>query len=319
MRKRTPGIRKTGPLRKRPFVEWLQGRPKSHSNRRSKARLGEHKRTVPGFKAAVLNPAQTTLHVKGNAILNILFLTLLGWAAIWFFASDRFYIDHVTVTGNRRVSTEAILQASGLQGYSIFWVNARKVAHNIAESFPPVKRVRVQYGLPNIARLVIEEQDVQVMWQIAENPYWVEDDGHLYPVQGEAMPNILVIDIRPNLPDRIDPEAVLAARQLSTLLPELKVIEYAPITGLRFTHPRGWVVYLGTGKDMARKVSILQAIEAQFDPEGEVQPTLVDLRFPDTPYYRLSEHVERTNDVAAADRPADRFDRRLDLFDHHSS
>jgi hypothetical protein len=73
------------------------------------------------------------------------------------------------------------------------------------------------------------------------------------------------------------------------LLPEVRVIEYAPGTGLRFRHPRGWMVYLGTGGDMPKKVGVLRAIEVEFAAEGVVQPTLVDLRFPDSPYYRLPD------------------------------
>jgi cell division septal protein FtsQ len=263
--------------------------------------------------------AKRRLAANGRVILNILFLALVGWMAIWFFASDQFYIDQVTVTGNKRVPTEAILQASGLQGYSIFWVNARRVATQISGSFSPIKRVHIRYGLPNVVSLAIEEQDVQVMWQIAGNRYWVKEDGSLQTVQGDTAASIVVIDIRPNLPSQVDPEAVVAVQQLVALLPELKVIEYAPVTGLRFTHPRGWMVYMGTGPDMPRKVNILRAIEAQFAADQAPQPTLVDLRFPDSPYYRLSQGAGRTDHVATADWLADRPGHRLDLFDHHSS
>lgn len=296
MRKRVPRAKKGRSSQKMWLEEWFHANKPGRTafawrhkpqRRRSKARLGKHKKVTPGFKATVLVPAQTTLRINGNTIFNVFFLAMLGWATTWFFISDQFYIDRVIVNGNKRVSTEAILEASGLQGYNIFWVNAHQVAATITESLPPVKRVRIKYGLPNVVNLTIEEQGEQIMWQIGENRYWVEDSGQLHLVQGKATPSILVRDIRPNLPDRVDPEAVTAARQLATLLPELKVVEYAPLTGLRFTHPRGWVVYLGTGSDIARKVNILRAIEAQFDREAKAQPTLIDLRFPDSPYYRL--------------------------------
>jgi hypothetical protein len=46
------------------------------------------------------------------------------------------------------------------------------------------------------------------------------------------------------------------------------------------------VVYLGTGDDIAHKVDVLHAIERQLSVNEAAQPTLVDLRFPDTPYFR---------------------------------
>jgi cell division septal protein FtsQ len=227
------------------------------------------------------------VRVRGNLILNVLVLGLLGWGLIWFFVSDEFYVDQIVVTGNQRVSTETILAASGLRGYSIFWVSPRKVVAAITESLPPIERVRVRYSLPNAVTLTIEEQGGQVMWQVAGKRYWVDDEGYLHPAHGQDDPNLLVQDIRPGLPTQVDVAALGAALQIARLLPELTVMEYAPVTGLRFTHPRGWVVYLGVDDDMTTRANLLRAVEKQFAEKDTPQPSLVDLRFPDSPYYRF--------------------------------
>jgi hypothetical protein len=86
----------------------------------------------------------------------------------------------------------------------------------------------------------------------------------------------------------VETDALVAALQIAELLPDLQVMEYAPVTGLRFTHARGWVVYLGTGSNMARRVTLLKAVQGQFSEQNARQPTLIDLRFPDSPYYRFS-------------------------------
>ncbi len=274
---------------KRPHLgwgEWL-GNLRRPKNRRSKARLGRHRRAAPNVKAAVLAPARSLARINGRAVFNVLFLALIGWGLIWFFTDDCFYVQTVQISGNQRVSTEAILSACGIKGYSIFWINARQVAGNISAALPPVKNVRVRYGLPNTVHLVVEEQGGQVMWQLGGKRYWVDDDGQLHLAPEDSTPGILVQDIRPGRPDRVDPEAVLAAQQLLALLPEVKTLEYAPLTGLRLRHPKGWIVYLGAGDDMARKISLLKAIEREFAGEETPQPALVDLRFPDSPYYRL--------------------------------
>jgi cell division septal protein FtsQ len=256
--------------------------------RRSRVRLSQYETTTPAvdFRKAVIEPARSSLRLNGNLVFNVLFLALVGWGLTWLFVSDRFYVGHVEIAGNHRISREAILGASGIEGYSVFWVNRRQVVDNILTTLPPVRHVELRVGLPNVVRLVVEEQGDQVMWQVAKR-YWIDDQGYLHLAQGANEPKLVVKDIRPGLPEQVDAQVVIAAHQLVQLLPEQQVLEYAPLTGLRFTHSLGWVVYLGSGDDMARKVSLLRALEAQFSEEGVVQPSLVDLRFPDSPYYRF--------------------------------
>ena len=97
------------------------------------------------------------MRISLRAVLNILVLGLCGWGLIWFFVSNRFYINQIVVEGNQRVSAEAIVAASGIQGYSIFWVNAQQVTEGIIQSLPPVKHVRVRYGLPNVVTLTVKD------------------------------------------------------------------------------------------------------------------------------------------------------------------
>jgi hypothetical protein len=53
---------------------------------------------------------------------------------------------------------------------------------------------------------------------------------------------------------------------------------------------------------MARKVNVLRALEVEFAGEDTIRPALIDLRFPDSPYYRLPAD---TNHPADANHPAD--------------
>jgi cell division septal protein FtsQ len=226
------------------------------------------------------------MRINGNQALNILFLGGLLWLLVWFFVSNRFYVNQITIEGNQRVSGEAIAAASGVYGYSVFWVKPHQVAQSIIEALPPIRDVRVRYGLPNVVHLTVEEQGKQVMWLIGNQRYWVDDGGNLHPAQGGDDPSLTVRDTRPRGVEQVDVEAVAAARQLTQLLPELDVVEYAPSTGLRFTHARGWTVYLGKGADMGPRVQALRTIERRFADENVEQPSVVDVRFPESPYYR---------------------------------
>jgi cell division septal protein FtsQ len=245
--------------------------------------------------------AREGVRLNGNTVFNVLVLALLGWALVWFFTSEQFYVGQVTISGNKRVSTEVLREVSGLRGYSVFWLNPQRVAKHIEETLPPIRAVQVRYGftdgnhLSAVASLSVQEQGEQIMWQVAGQRYWVDEEGELHPVLGlvpgataeSFEPRLMINDIRATPPERVEVEAIVAARQLAQLLPEIRAIEYAPTTGLRLRHSRGWLVLLGTGSDMARKVSVLRAMEIEFAGEGVIQPILVDLRYPESPYYRL--------------------------------
>jgi len=231
---------------------------------------------------------------------------------MWFFTSDRFYVRRVEAVGNSQVSAQVLKQVSGLEGYSVFWINPKRVSEQILGSLPPVRSVQVRYGLfdqNGIAawvRLIVQERGQEIVWQVAGQRYWVDQGGGLHEVRGavpvdpssgsgaesettSARPRLLVRDLRPSPPTQVDLAALTGARQLIHLLPEVRAIEYAPGTGLRLEHPRGWMVYLGTGDDMPKKIGVLRAMEVEFAGEDVLQPTLVDLRFPDSPYYRLPD------------------------------
>jgi len=231
---------------------------------------------------------------------------------MWFFTSDRFYVQRVEAVGNSQVSAQVLKQVSGLEGYSVFWINPKRVSEQILDALPPIMSVQVRYGLLDRngfaawVKLIVQEQGQEIVWQVAGQRYWVDQDGGLHEVRGavpvdpspgsgtepettSASPRLLIQDLRPSPPAQVDLAALTGARQLIYLLPEVRAIEYAPGTGLRLKHPRGWMVYLGTGDDMPKRIGVLRAMEVEFAGEDVVQPMLVDLRFPDSPYYRLPD------------------------------
>ena len=256
--------------------------------------------------------------LNGKTLVNVVVLALLGWALIWLFTSERFYVRQVEAVGNHQVSSEVLSQVSGLQGYSVFWINPRRVSAQILEALPPIQSVQVRYGfigqggLAGWVRLHVQEHSTEIVWQVAGQDYWVDEEGALHEVRGQAAdaggaaseagaaesaeelsgPRLLIRDLRPGQPLQVDVEALAGARQLARLLPEVRVLEYAPGTGLRLQHPRGWLVYLGTGENMVKKVGVLRAMEVEFAGDGAIQPTVVDLRFPESPYYRLPDDAQ---------------------------
>jgi cell division protein FtsQ len=274
------------------LLQPAHGRQSKPQMRRSRARLGTSQRrmryeaTAEAAELVFRAPARHRVRISGSLVLNLSVLSLLVWGISWFFVADRFYVDQVIVTGNQRVAAEVIAQASGLRGYSIFFVNPQAIAARVMQAVPPIQNAHIRYSLPNLVAVDVVERGEQVMWQFGGKRYWVDEGGGLHLAQGENEPQLLVIDTRPEPPTRMEVGALTAAQQLAQLLPALRTVEYAPITGLRLTTSRNWTVYLGTGSDMADKVHTLQAIEARLAEEEPTQSLLLDLRYPDRPYYR---------------------------------
>jgi hypothetical protein len=64
-------------------------------------------------------------------------------------------------------------------------------------------------------------------------------------------------------------------------------LTYVPGRGLAFTDERGWRVILGEGPGMAERLQVLEWLVADLQARG-LAPRFVDVRFPDAPYYSLT-------------------------------
>jgi len=263
-----------------------QGRRK-----RSQRRLGrtyDSALSLPLAGSKTLRTLRPWAGIRRGKVIFFLGLGLIVLAALgyWLFLTDDFYVYEITVRGNRLISSEEIFAASGLYGWSIFWVNPQEVADTVA-SMPGILSAEVECALPNRVTITVVEREPQVVWQRAGMRWLVDEQGVVLSAQAGAEGGLVVEDqdsypLQPGA--RVDVAAVAAARQLQELLPELTTVRYTPQTGLSFTHALGCEVYLGTGTDMAEKLAILEALVEHLKASGE-RPEYIDLRFKESPCY----------------------------------
>ncbi len=264
-----------------------QGRRK-----RSQRRLGrtyDSALSLPLAGRRSLRTLQPLAGIRRGKVVFFLGLGLIVLAALgyWLFLTDDFYVYEITVRGNHLVSSEEIFAASGLYGWSIFWVDPQAVADTVA-GMPGILSAEVECSLPNRVTITVVEREPQVVWQRAGMRWLVDEQGVVLSAQAGAEGGLVVEDqdshpLQPGA--RVDAAAVAAARQLQGLLPDLTTVRYAPQTGLSFTHALGCEVYLGTGTDMAEKLAILNALVEHLNASGE-RPQYIDLRFKESPCYK---------------------------------
>jgi len=257
------------------------------TGRRSQRRLGTEYPSSAQRVRLRLAPAPGRWGSIGSRLLAALLLLFAGWVIYAMFDSANFYVYDVEVRGQEAVSSEEVYAASGLEGLSVFWVDPATIARRV-ETLPNVRTAQVKVRLPARVIVSVEERVPQLIWQTGEARWWVDADGIVVPPRAE-LPGALTIidtDAQPVSPGQsLGPSIVEATDSLRRLLPDLKEMYYSETTGISFTTGEGWPVYLGDGRDMDAKLTILVTLRKDLLARG-VKPEFIDVRFVERPFYK---------------------------------
>jgi len=219
--------------------------------------------------------------------LSLSLLVLLILVTGYLFASYDFYLFDISVEGNVAVSSQEIIEASGVEGYSIFFIDPQKVAKAVA-SLPDVAEVEVDCRLPNRLSIKVRERQAYLIWLSGEESYYLDREGFVLSPRHQTSLSLTLKDLGGGslrAGDRINPQILEAANIYSSLLPQVKSFEYSQDYGLAFTTEEGEKIRLGTAEDAQAKVTLLYAIKEHLQEKG-IKAGVIDLRF-DTPYYTV--------------------------------
>ena len=228
-------------------------------------------------------------------LVALLLLLVAGTFWLWFDA--RFYVYGAEVKGAARTSAEEIFQASGLSGFHVLWVRSAEVEARILEAVPSVESVRVACHLPARCTIAVAERQPRVTWDEDGRMWWIDSEGIVFPAvipdgaetEGSAPDGLLVRGQMPrDREGRLDAQVQVGLAELwaarESVPPELV---YVPGRGLMFNDKRGWRVIVGQGPGMERRLEVLEWLAADLQARG-LSPRFVDVRFPEVPYYSLT-------------------------------
>ena len=219
------------------------------------------------------------------ALALVVLLLTGGLAARRIVASGYFKVDQPAVSGAQLVSVETVRQAAGVEGRQLWEVDGGRVAAAV-RAVPGVKDARVARRWPNGVTVVVEERLPAAVWRIGAVDVVVDEEGYVLdaPAMG-GMPAISHLDGKPSVGpgDRVDGDAVRLALTLHARLPELAGqrvarFEYTTGGGLEILTDRGLRVRFGDGQNLAAKLDLWRAIEAQARKE-KLTPSEIDVRF----------------------------------------
>ncbi len=220
-------------------------------------------------------------------LVSLLVLLILIGILTEFFASYSFFVYDANIRGNRLLSAEQIYEASGIEGYSIFWIQPKAVEASL-EALPYIRAATVRCWLPNRVEILVEEREPIILWRMSGKSLWVDREGKAMEPLRE-LPNLIRLeDEKGEAADadgNMDQEIALGIQRIHQRLPEIDLFYYNRAYGLHFITPEGVQVYLGDQQDMAFKVRVFDAVRRQIQKEGRTV-RLIDLRYRDEPYIR---------------------------------
>jgi len=262
---------------------------KSTRGRRNKGQRFEAASTLVLGRASAGQRSETrnSPSTIRNSLLLLLIMVIAG--ILWLAFDDRFYVYHAYVAGVARMSPDEVFRASGLLGLHVLWVRPAEVEARILAELPGIERVRVACGLlDEECAITVVERQPRMMWDEDGQLWWIDADGVAFPALGMLPEGWLVRGPLPRDEDgRLDERVRVALTELWLVGADVSQLLYVPGRGLTFTDERGWRIILGQGPGMAGRLRVLEWLVADLEARG-LTPRFVDVRFPDAPYYSLT-------------------------------
>lgn len=241
-------------------------------------------RSTPNVKRRTLSPAQvfSWRAVSGMIVLGLTVVLYL------FFTAEAFFVNSVSIGGEKYLSREEIFRDSKIAQRHVFWVDPLEVEKQL-ESIPNIADATVFVGWPpDMVQIVVTEREPALIWEQGIR-VWVDVNG-IVMKQREDRPEMLRIVV-PNATEplsagsRIAPTIIQGALYLRSRHPNVDVLLYDPIKGLGYHDSRGWTVWFGSGDEMDVKLLVYNQIVE--DIWEQVQPGEIIMSDPDRPYYTV--------------------------------
>jgi cell division septal protein FtsQ len=272
--------------------------------------ISQRKKTDKRRFKAVFNPARAQIALRpkpqrrvriGWRLVSLSLILLLGPGIYFAWTRPELRVHSAQVSGNTRIAADEITSVLGLNGSPVFLLRPEQMETQVLENFPELLSVNVSVALPNHVTLEVVEREPVVLWQQDGNYTWIDENGFAFRPRGEAGGLVVVqalsappelVAAEENQPTPfITEDLVRALLSLSIYVPAGTPILYHPSTGLSLSDARGWQAVFGKdADDMASKVSVYQAMVAWLDQRG-IQPVLIDVTYPNAPYYRLDRSL----------------------------
>jgi cell division septal protein FtsQ len=234
-------------------------------------------------------------HVPAPSRLRWLWRALIALAivvvalAVWVLLDDLFYIYYADVEGTVRLSPAEVFWASDLPGLHVLWVNADAIEAQILAALPSLESAEVTCRLPSNCTITVVERQPRMMWSDAGQLWGVDANGVVFPAEAAITEAWVVRGPLPKDEDGLlaEPARIALAELWASGVAMSPELSYVPARGFVITDERGWRVIVGQGTGIRERLQTLEVVAAHLQAQG-VTPKFVDVRFPEAPYYSLT-------------------------------
>ncbi len=229
--------------------------------------------------------------------LIILVSIIFGSIFYFLFFSEVFQVEKIIVTGEKKVSNEALklLIEEKLENKilffktkSIFLVNLNETRKDILNQFPQIAEVEIHRGFPDALNIVVVERLGIATWCVVDKCFLTDENGIVFE-EGEGENLSRINDSRkttlPTLGEKIiEKENLSKILEINSKLSDFKIpikefmiVSDEKLTGLT---TEDWEVYFNLQKDIEWQLTKLRAVlEEKIPPEKRKDLEYIELRF----------------------------------------
>ncbi len=280
-----------------PFVtqraEWMFSTPATQrKSRRYQMLTGNFVRTPRHFSLPSFSLPKVTQ-------IWWLALLALGFGIVYLlFGTPYFRVEHPLVKGTQWVSVAEVEAVLNVNGRLLFMLSPTELEQTLSRAFPEFAAVQVRLHLPNVLEVQVSERTPLIYWEQDGRYTWIDAEGIALRPRGEAANLIRVRALTPPPPQPVpdapsrppaylSPDMVEALQQLASFLPPDRTILYEARYGFGWEEEHGGRVFFGqTAAEMPARAQVYLYLRRFLEEQG-IRPALIDLRYPDVPYYRL--------------------------------
>ena len=257
---------------------------------KTKNKKRAEKKSAPKKKKYKNKQEEERAKKKKKRILKLVkWLTILGILAgtiIFFLLSPLFNILEIKVVGNQKITSEKIIDMSGIIiNENAFKIDTKQAIINILQE-PYIEKVEIKRVLPSTIEIQVKERQATFMLEFANGYVYINNQGYMLEISEEKL-EIPIITGYITPVENIVPGNRLQTEDLKKMKAVLKIMETARsneiekmITKIDISNDRNYTLilegegktaYLGDASNINTRIQYLKlVIEKEQGKRGEV-------------------------------------------------
>lgn len=220
---------------------------------------------------------------------TVMVLAMVGYGAYWTWSSPFFKVSNIEVSGNERLATGTLVEATGLLGESMFDANLASAQQSLYAQ-PLVNSVNIERKWPHTVKIQVVERKAWGTWEQSDVKYTIDREGVVLGIGTAPAGSPVIKSSEPGnriTGDHVDYQAVDAAAEIYEKLPRqlgTTVSEVAFITGkgVQVTTANNQTALFGDSSSIAYKLAVWAALQSEAQAQ-RINYTTIDLRYGNRP------------------------------------